>query len=282
MNAKPIKREFLGTFDPMFEYRGFTIYKGRTPIWNKDCNYIDKNGNPANDKKPLYHSMVIKNKSSNYYNQIYASMFGGNDGLENDYTSENWEYTKKQIDSHIENQREYKRKRIQIFKNSRFAVYECNNVTIRVLIEQSPYNKYENRATIYVNERALRDVYLSPDFVFTDVLKQVYYNTISKYNIPNFSDKDIKTNYIRNKSHKKIDISILPVYELLGFVCRFEGVEFIPIDVRKTNEGFSFDCGKSGQIEITTGSIKNIEIIGEVNDTLINFVALKNKIKFYE
>jgi hypothetical protein len=280
MNTKPITNS-VDTYLPIYEYRGFTIYRGQTPIWNKDCNYVDHNGQKCNDKKPLFNSLVTKNKSSNYYNNIYISKFGGNDGIENEYTPSQWEYARQQIDKHIESQREYKNKRIQVLKNSRFAVYELNNVTIRVLVEKSPYNKYENYYTIWVNENQLHNVCLKPDFVFNDVLKNVYYNTIAKYNRRKFSDSGLKTNYIRNKSFEKINISILPVYELLGLICKWGTIEFIPTNVRESNEGFIFSCYKDKDLEIPTEKIADIEPIGEVKDTLIDYVVLTNKIRFY-
>lgn len=281
MNTKLITNS-IDTYSPIYEYRGFTIYRGQTPIWNKDCNYVDHNGQKCNDKKPLFSSFVTKNKSSNHYNNIYVSKFGGNDGIENEYTPSQWEYTKQQIDKYIENQKEYKNKRIQVLKNSRFAVYELNNVTIRVLVEKSPYNEYENYCTIWVNENRLYNAYLKPDFVFNDVLKNVYYNKIAKYNSSKFSDSGVKINYIRNKSFEKINISILPVYELLGLVCKWETIEFIPTNVRESNEGFIFSCYKDKDLEIPTEKIIDIEPIGEVKDTLIEYVALTNKVIFYE
>lgn len=279
MNTQNIIRENYDTYTPMYEYRGFTIYKGQTPIWYKDMPYSDGKGNKCNDKKPFYRSLVTKNKSTNFYNQIYVADFGGNNGLENEYTPENWEYSKKQIDRYIEVQREYKQSRIEVLKNTRFAVYECNNVTIRVLITQSPYNKYENYCDVWVNERSLTRAYLKPNFTFNDVLKEVLYRPISNYKSYDFKE-NIKTNYIKNKTFEKIDLTILPVYEFLGVLCKFNDLEFIPMNVHESENGFRFECVKSDDVDIPIENVNSIEIIGEPENTLVQYTCLKNKLRF--
>lgn len=285
-NIVNYKGEVTEVYTPMYEYRGFTIYKSNLAQWSKDINYVDANGKTVNNLKPLYHAKAIKNKCLNKkdrFNNIYISQFGGNDGLENEYTENNWTYTKKQIDSYIESQIEYKLKRIEVLKNSCYKTYICNNVTIRVFREQSPYNEYETMSTIYVDERALRNVYLKNDFLFHDVLKQVYYNTISRYNSPDFKDANKKTKYFKTISTEKIDLTILPVYEFLGLVCDYNGTIFTPINVNENyNEGFKFQCFQSEPIEIEVDEIKNIKIVGESNNTMVLFCALKNKILFLE
>lgn len=291
MNSATITENRYGkvkieTYTPMYEYRGFTIYRGDIPQWKADINYVDAQGNSVNDKKPLFSATIRKNKGASKNLNIHCAQFGGNDGLENEYTDKNWEYTKGQIDKYLEYKREYKITRIKNRMESRHATYICNNVTIRAMFDAGIGGDYTQRNTeIYVNERPLRNAYLNADFTFNDVLEQVYFNTIAKYNVSDYSSQYTKKNFFKNHTTETIDITILPVYELLGKVVKYNEIEFFPYDVnrdRYERKGFTFKVIQSDDVFVPLEVIKTLQITGEATHPIVQLQSLMKYAQFVE
>ena len=278
MNKQPYKSESLKqTFTPMFEYKGYTIYKGDNPMYyDKGHRYVDHDGTPSNENVPLFYSEIIKNKRTKPERNVYGSMFGG-DKL-GDTNLCDMEYTKKMIDRHDELRREQILKEWNNRNNTLHYTYECNNVTINVL--QNLNDRIETR--IYVNERSLRNAHLPKNFTFNDILEQVYINTISKYNTTAFSK--LNTKIYKNKKVEKIDLTILPVYEFLGLEVDYKGKKFIPHNVffsSAYDDKFVFET-KDDKVLISVEEIKDLELKEVEIPSIYALSVLRNKFKFYE
>jgi hypothetical protein len=278
MNKQPYKSESLKqTFTPMFEYKGYTIYKGDNPMYyDKGHTYVDHDGTPSNKNVPLFYSEVIKNKRTKPERNLYVSMFGG-DKLGDTHLSD-MEYTKKMIDRHDELRREQILKEWDNRNNTLHYTYECNNVIINVL--QNLNDRIDTQ--IYVNERSLRNAHLPKNFTFNDILEQVYINTISKYNTTAFSK--LNTKIYKNKKVEKIDLTILPVYEFLGLEVDYKGKKFIPHNVffsSAYDDKFVFET-KDDKVLISVEEIKDLELKEVEMPSIYALSVLKNKYKFYE
>jgi hypothetical protein len=278
MNKQPYKSESLKqTFTPMFEYKGYTIYKGDNPMYyDKGHTYVDHDGTPSNKNVPLFYSEVIKNKRTKPERYLNVSMFGG-DELGDTHLSD-MEYTKKMIDRHDELRRERILKEWNNRNNTLHYTYECNNVIINVL--QNLNDRIDTQ--IYVNERSLRNAHLPKNFTFNDILEQVYINTISKYNTTAFSK--LNTKIYKNKKVEKIDLTILPVYEFLGLEVDYKGKKFIPHNVffsSAYDDKFVFET-KDDKVLISVEEIKDLELKIVEIPSMYALSVLKNKYKFYE
>jgi hypothetical protein len=266
------------TFNPKFEYKGYTIYKGDAPIlYNKGGGYVNADGTPANKNIPLFYSLVIKNKRSKPEPHLHVSMFGGD--LNGDIDACDYEYTTNAIDKYIQNEREYTLKKWDKRNKRLHYTYICNNVTINVLQD---LNDTYLKSLIYVNERSLRNVTLSENFTFNDVLEQVYINTISKYNSCDFSM--VNTKKYQNKKTETIDLSILPVYEFLGLEVKHKDIVFIPYNVyfSYADNKYKFECNDNKQIMLSVDEIKEVELKEVEISSILALTILRHKHNFYE
>ena len=186
----------------MKNYNTIETYKGYDILMSNDktdFNISDGKGIILNKVTP-YYRIYIKQKKSYVSGSCYTTKNG-------DLT-----YIKKQIDNGIQARKERALELRKTRNESRFYTYICNNVTIRVLF-------YGYNCEIFVNKRPLRHTRLSKDFTFEDVLAQVYYNTIAKYNVTYYDEQWLEgkkyANYINIKT-EVIDLDILPIYEYIN------------------------------------------------------------------
>lgn len=266
-------------FTCFMEYRGYEVYVATKP---SEMNYINPDGTRSNDIKPCYETTVRRVKGQTHITNIHAHLVGGNDGIEGAYTPEQLEYTKQKIDERIGWNKKYQKTAIENHKASRHATYICNNVTINAFFHAGIGGDYTQKYTeIFVNEMPLRYAYLNQDFVFEDVLMQVYHNKIARYNVWTYEQQP--KNFFKNKSVETIDMSILPLYEYFGMILKFDDITFIPYNVHKTHDKKFRFKHKGKDVVIPLNRIGEIEVLAtEHNQVWESFTALKNKLNFIE
>lgn len=254
-------------------YKGFIIERESDKV---TCNIADHSGNIVNKTTPYYLLSVKSTKK--WYNTAYC------------YTNlididKSIAHLKMRIDERIESERQNKLTRINNRLKSKHATYICNNVTIRVLFDMGIGGDYSQLNTnIYVNERPLRGAYLRENFTFEDVLMQVYINTISKYNMSDYSSELVKKNYFKIHTTETIDLTILPVYEYLGKLVKLGNETFSPHNVRRDyqNNVFKFEVFGGETKLVSLNDVKNLEIVGETNNLLCRMSALMKYSNFVE
>lgn len=272
------------TFLPMFEYRGYTVYRNQKGDLKKDCNFTDGFGKTMNNTIPLHYALVVKNGVKPYSKRAYetvnlhVSMFGGDDRACIDLCD--FKYTENKIDEFILNRKNKVLQKIENRKQTKLHTYVLNNVTIVVTFDAD--DNYETN--IYVNNKPLRHVYLTKDFTFNDVLKQVYFNTIAKYNVADFNSNFIKKKYFKNIQTFTTDLEILPIYEYIGKIIKFKDKMHTIYNVWNHNNESDFKLfTDNGDIYLNVGDIKDLKIISlKSEDTVKYLTALKNKVIFYE
>lgn len=270
------------TYLPMFEYRGYTVYRNQKGDLKKDCNYIDKFGNTVNNNIPIHSGLVLKNgvkpSSRRAYKTVNLNIsnFGGD--VRGDINVCDLEHTRDVIDEHILERRNNTLQKIQNRKQSRLYTYILNNVTVIVTFDND--NTYNTN--IYVNNHPLRNIYLTNEFTFKDVLKQVYFNKIGNYN--NYDSSFVKKNYFRDIQTFTIDLEILPIYEYIGMVVEFKNEVHTIYDVWEHNDESDFKLfTDNGNIYLDVDEIKDLKVIAlESKSPMKSFTALKNKARFYE
>ena len=164
-------------------------------------------------------------------------------------------------------------------KQSTLYTYILNNVTVKVTFDiDNAYN-----TNIYVNNQPLTNVYLTNDFTFKDVLKQVYFNKIAKYGIT-FDNDFVKKSYFRDVQTFTIDLEVLPIYEYIGMVVEFKNEVHTIYNVWEHNNESDFKLfTDNGDIYLNVDEIRDLKVIALESETFIkSFTALKNKAKFYE
>jgi hypothetical protein len=270
-----MEQEFISEwgqrYKPMYEYKGFTVFKGDNPILSKDCNYVDAHGKTVNAKEPLFSSCV---KKGNRYNNIHSSMFGG-DGKDPAYSDT--DYTKKQIDDYLERRKERILESFKKHRSGKVRKYILDNVVITVIYLEGEFKD------IYVNERPLRRVNLRYDFTFKDVLCQVYLKTIAKYNVTALKDLRIPA-YIKDIQEETIKLSVLPLYEYIGLVVEWNKEQYIIRDVWDYyyNDKADFRLlTDKGDLLIKVEDIPNLKVLGEHKGEY-QISCLINKLNFYE
>lgn len=254
----------------MYEYKGLTIYRSDKGILSKDCNYVDSEGNTMNKIKPLFYGYAKWTKHPNKSTgHLHVSMFGGdNRDSEND---SDVEYTKQRIDEYLKNREKRIIEKWKSHRSGKVRKYILNNVTIVAIWTTES-------KSIHVNDKHLRNVSLNKDFTFEDVLKQVYLNVIAKYNT---YDPTIPK-YITDIKEIKIDLSILPLYEYIGYQVELNSEVFIIKDVwdyyYDDKADFKLITDKGDKL-ILLNDIPNIKLLGEVEGDIS---ILINKSNFYE
>lgn len=283
MNMKTASKKTMkylnDTYTLLMEHRGYEVYVAKKP---SPYNYVNQDGTRSNDIKPCYETTVRRVKGQAHSTNIHVHLVGGNDGIEGGYTPEQLEYTKAQIDQHIGWKKKSQKEAIENHKKSRHATYICNNVTINAFFHAGIGGDYtQDKTEIFVNEMPLRYAYLNQDFTFDDVLMQVYHNKIARYNVCTYEQQP--KNFFKNKTVETIDISILPLYEYLGMILKFNGITFVPYNVHKTHDkAFRFEH-KGEDVIIPLNRIGEIEVLAtEHNQVWESFTALKNKLNFIE
>lgn len=254
-------------------YKGFTIEREAD---KETCNIADHSGNIVNKTTPYY--LIHVKSSKKWFNTAYC------------YTNlsdiqKSIDFLKIRIDERIASERENKLTRINNRLKSKHATYVCNNVTIRVLFDMGIGGDYSQQNTkIYVNERALRNTYLKENFTFEDVLMQVYFNTISKYNIPDYSSEYTKKKYFKTHTTETIDLTILPIYEFLGKLVKLDNETFSPYHVRRhyRENSFFFEVMGGETKLVNLNQVKDLEIIGETNNLMCRMTALMKYSQFIE
>ena len=272
------------TFLAMFEYKGYTVYRNQQGDLKKDCNFTDGFGKTMNNTTPLHYALVVKNGIKPYSERAYetvnlhVSMFGGDDRGSIDLCD--FKYTESKIDEFILERKNKVLQKIENRKQSKLYTYVLINVTIVVTFDADD----DYKTNIYVNNKPLRYVYLTKDFTFNDVLKQVYFNVIAKYNVADFDSNFVKKNYFKDIQTFTIDLKVLPIYEYIGMVVEFKDKIHTIYNVWDHNNESDFKLfTDNGDIYLDVEDIKNLKIISlESLDTMKSLIALKNKVIFYE
>lgn len=272
------------TFIPMFEYKGYTVYRNEQGDLKKDCNFTDGFGKTMNNIIPLHYGLVVKNNVKPYSKRAYetvnlhVSMFGGDD--KKDINLCDFKYTENKIDDFIFKRKNEVLQKIKNRKQTKLYTYILNNVTVSVTFDAD--DRY--KTNIYVNNKPLRYVHLTKDFTFNDVLKQVYFNVIAKYNVADFDSNFVKKKYFKDIKTFTIDLEVLPIYEYIGMVVNFKDKNHTVYNVWNHNNESDFKLfTDNGDIYINVEQVKDLKIISlESENTMKSLIALKNKVNFYE
>lgn len=279
-----IEKHSPQTFLPIFEYRGYTVFRNQQGHLKKDRNYTDSFGKTMNNTIPLHHALVVKNGVKPYSKRAYetvnlhVSMFGGDDMGTIDLC--NFKYTENKIDGFVLQRKNRILQKVENRKQTKMYTYILNNVVVTVTFDADD----NHNTNIYVNNKPLRHVKLKTDFNFDDVLKQVYFNTIAKYNIANFDSDFVKKNYFRDIQTFIIDLEVLPIYEYIGMVVEFKGKTHTVFNVwNHANESDFKLFTDNGDIYINVTEVKDLKIISLKSESPMKSLrAVKNKLNFYE